>query len=106
MSCSAWSDGNNGDNRAYGCVIYGYDSQASFIDCEISGNKSLLWSLVELDEVLFESCVFRDNALIEGSEPVFKGAGIRLRDCVVEKNNFSDYWDGDIIDLSGNQFSS
>ena len=93
------------DNRAYGCVIYGNHAQAAFIDCEISGNKRLLWSLVDLDgETLFERCVFRDNGLIEGSEPVFKGSGISLRDCEIEQNNFNEYWDDDVIDLGGNLF--
>ena len=97
------------NNRAYGCVIYGYgyESPTVFIDCEISGNKSLLWAVVELEgEALFERCIFRDNALIKGSEPVFKGDGISLRDCEIEKNNFSGYWDDDVTDLGGNTFKN
>ncbi|MCL2121555.1 MAG: right-handed parallel beta-helix repeat-containing protein [Clostridiales bacterium] len=91
------------DNRAYGCVIYGNGASIKFSDCRISGNKSLLWSVIEFEgELLFERCSFRDNALIEGSEPVFIGSGISLRDCDVEKNNFSGYWNNGLIDLGGN----
>jgi len=91
------------DNRAYGCVILGNDSFAEFIGCEISGNKSLEWSCVEFTgEVLFERCVFLNNALIGGSEPVFAGNEITLHDCEIEKNNFSEYWNYGVIDLGGN----
>ena len=91
------------DNRAYGCVIFGNDSFAEFIDCKISGNKSLEWSCVEFTgDVLFERCVFLNNALIGGSEPLFAGSKITLRDCEIEKNNFSAYWNYGVIDLGGN----
>ena len=91
------------DNRAYGCVIFGNDSSAEFVDCDISGNRSLKWSCVEFGgEVLFDRCIFRNNALVDGSETVFAGSEITLRDCEIEKNNFSAYWDGGVIDLGGN----
>ena len=93
------------DNRAYGCVIFGNDSFAEFIGCEISGNKSLEWSCVEFTgEALFESCVFLNNALIGGSEPVFAGSEITLLDCEIEINNFSEYWNYGVVDL-GNSFN-
>ena len=96
------------DNRAYGCVVLGYSSSAEFFDCEISGNKNLAWDLIEFnDDVLFERCVFRDNALAEGRESaefVFNGKKIRLRDCEIEKGNFSGYWDSGVVDLGGNDF--
>ena len=98
------------DNRAYGCVIFGYDSSAEFLDCMISGNKSLEWSTVEFmddNDVLFERCVFQDNALLEnaleGETPVFLGQGIRLRGCRIEKSNFSEYWSDGVTDLGGNK---
>ena len=91
------------DNRAYGCIIYGSNSIAEFTDCEISGNKSLEWSCVEFTgKVLFERCVFLDNALIDGSNPMFAGSEITLRDCEIENSNFSAYWNYGVIDLGGN----
>jgi len=91
-------------NRAYGSVIWGSYSSVAFFDCEISGNRSLLWSAVEFnDDVLFERCKFKDNALLEGAEPVFKGQGIRLRDCEIEKAGFSGYWESGVIDSGGNK---
>ena len=94
------------DNRAYGCVIYGHHSAAEFSDCEITGNKSLEWCAVEIDDdILFERCVFRDNAHVEGLASVFKGYGIRLRDCAIEKAGFSGYFDDGVIDLGGNKFT-
>ena len=92
------------NNRAYGSVIWGYYSSIEFIDCVISGNKNLQWSAVEIDDdVLFERCLFRDNALIEGSAPLFMGQGIRMRDCEIEKAGFSGYWDSGVVDLGGNK---
>jgi hypothetical protein len=94
------------DNRAYGCVIYGNYTSAEFLDCEITGNRSLEWSVVELDDdVKFERCVFKNNALIEVSKPVFQGRGIRLRGCEVEKAGFSGYWENGVIDLGGNKLT-
>jgi len=95
------------DNRAYSCAIWGYNSSASFFDCAISGNKNLEWGVVECDDdVLFEHCVFKDNGLPTSPEPVFKGKGIRLRNCEIEKAGFSDYWeDSAVIDLGGNKLS-
>jgi parallel beta-helix repeat protein len=91
------------DNRAYGCVIMGNDSYAEFVDCDISGNRSLEWSCVEFTgQVLFDRCVFRNNALVAGSDTVFAGSEITLRDCEIEKNNFSAYWNYGVIDLGGN----
>ena len=104
------------DNRAYGGIIYGSSSTAVFSHCEISGNKLLSWSLVEfnmehVDGVLFEHCMIRDNSLTEESAQeqskgwdkwLFKGQGISLRDCEIEKSNFSDYWGSGVVDLGGN----
>ena len=92
------------DNRAYGSVIYGSGSSVEFLDCEISGNKSLEWSAVSIDDdVLFSHCVFKDNAIVDGSEPVFSGFGIRLHNCEIEKEGFSGYWEGQITSLGGNK---
>jgi len=96
------------DNRAYGCVINGSTSSVEFTDCEIKGNKNLLWSVVEFfgeSYVLFENCVFQDNALTDASEEeelVFNGQWFHLRDCEIELSNFSGYWDGGVVDHGGN----
>ena len=95
------------DNRAYGCVIFGTGYSIAFIDCVISGNKSLEWSCVEFSgEVLFERCIFSDNANIEGTQLVFAGNEISLRDCEIEMSNFSGYWSEHenygVVDLGGN----
>jgi len=96
------------DNRAYGSVIWGNNTTARFIDCEISGNKELLWNAVEInDDVLFERCVFKNNAISQGAAAVFAGYGIRLRDCEIEKAGFSGYWSSDagVINLGGNKLN-
>ena len=107
------------DNRAYGGIIYGGDSTAVFSNCEISGNRLLTWDLVSFTAgyvggVLFEQCTFRDNALTEETAQlseewiplVFKGNGISLRDCEIEKSNFLDYWrDTGVIDLGENELT-
>ena len=104
------------DNRAYGSIIYGSSTTAVFSSCEISGNRFLDWSLVKfhfsyVNGVLFEQCIFRDNALTEESvreqsegwnKWLFEGQGVSLHDCVIEKSNFSDYWGSDVVDLGGN----
>lgn len=92
------------DNRAYGCVIFGIASSAEFVECEITGNKKLEWDLVEFDsDALFERCVFRDNALVEGNKVIFSGPRIRLRGCEIEKNNFNEYWGSGVVDLGDNK---
>ncbi|MCL2124656.1 MAG: right-handed parallel beta-helix repeat-containing protein [Oscillospiraceae bacterium] len=91
------------DNRAYGCAIFALYSSAEFYDCVVTGNKSLLWSLVEFDGyALFERCVFKDNALIEGEVPVFAGREISLLDCEVDSTGFGGFWDSGVADLGGN----
>ena len=91
------------DNRAYGTVIKGYNSTAEFHDCEITGNKNLEWDLVEFDDdVFFRRCIFRDNAHVDGTNCIFSGSGIRLRDCIIEKAGFAGYWEQGIINLGGN----
>ena len=94
------------DNRAYGHVVWGYESSAEFFDCEFSGNRNLVCSVVDFDDdVLFERCVFRDNALEEGSYPVFTGGPIRIRGCAIESAGFDGYWEGGVINLGGNTLS-
>lgn len=106
------------DNRAYSNVVHIYNtSSVEFTDCEISGNKSLEWELVSFDSmgsedghVLFENCIFEDNALntslewVDGSEIMFRGPGISLTNCEVELGNFGAYGIGEDYDLGGNNF--
>jgi len=94
------------DNRAYQGVIFSENSSVEFYDCVITGNKSLEDPVVISDNSLFVSCVFRDNAHIqEGSSwPVISGQWVQLRDCEIEKGNYSRYWEaGYVNDLGGNK---
>jgi len=98
------------DNRAYDDVINGYESSAEFFDCVVSGNKSIEYGrVVAFGNALFERCVFRDNAhvheYVDGSGPVLSGQSLKLRDCEIEKGNFSDYWGEGVIDLGGNKLT-
>ena len=98
------------DNRAYDGVIAGSESSAEFFDCMVTGNKSIEFGgVVAFSNALFERCVFRDNAQIKesvgGPGPVLSGANLRLRDCSIEKGNFSDYWYDGVIDLGGNKLT-
>jgi hypothetical protein len=73
--------------------------------------------LAELSgDVLFERCVFRDNALVEAETVCeFQGRQISFRDCEIEKGNFAAYWnnglneyhyyDTKVVDLGGNNYT-
>jgi hypothetical protein len=92
------------NNRAYEHVIFAEDSQAFFADCKIIGNKWLWDSVVYADDnVSFENCLFADNrrVLVSQNLPVINGSGITMRNCSLEKTNFSDYWQG-VTDLGAN----
>ena len=96
------------DNRAYQGVIYTEDSSVDFYDCVITGNKSLEDPVVMSDNSSFVRCIFRDNAHIQegASWPVFGGEWVQLRDCEIEKGNYSRYWEaGYVNDLGGNKLS-
>ena len=95
------------DNRAYANVISGFNVSAVFTGCEISGNRNLLWGAVDVgDDVLFDSCVFTDNAIDEDSgyyAHVISGAGISMKNCVIEEEGFNlGHWSG-VTDLGGNE---
>ena len=97
------------DNRAYDGVIIGHESSAEFIDCVITGNKSLEYGgVVAFSNALFERCLFRDNAhlnVYDSSGAVLNGQNLRLRNCEIEKGNFDKYWDSGVVDLGGNKLT-
>lgn len=95
------------DNRAYQGVLYGMESTAEFYDCVITGNKSLIDSVASFDYVVFERCVFRDNAQIDGiARPVFDGEWVQLYKCEIEKGNFDRYWEtGTVVDHGENKLT-
>jgi hypothetical protein len=107
------------DNSAYMSIIDIREAAeaVSFTNCEISGNKGIKSEgIVNADggDVLFDNCVFKDNALdSEAGDgyPLMAGGVIRLKDCAIEKGNFTGYF-GDgyrvaqkIEDLGGNKFT-
>jgi hypothetical protein len=106
------------DHRAYMSILYITASKTSFIDCTFSGNKNVQHGIVWEDSydvgyaqrtprsvVSLERCIFTDNApsmSVSKVEPVINAKGVSLKDCVIEKGTFRDYW-VEIIDLGGNE---
>jgi len=110
------------DNRAYQYVICVENSDASFVDCKISGNKSVsegvvcLYSEDKPCSAYFERCMFIDNApneaevwpggdIIINSQASITGIGsspaVSLKDCELELGAFGAYWNN-AADLGGN----
>jgi hypothetical protein len=97
-------------NRAYADVIFARSSDIVFTNCEISGNKQLLSSVVDsyVSSVLLDGCDIVDN--VRMGEPglsamVFyeeSGKTVSLKNCIIEKSNFDDYWGENVTDLGGN----
>ena len=86
-------------NRAYASAIsVAYESEVEFIDCEISENNNIEWSLFETTEaskLTLTNCIIRNNQNSMEDSPCmfdtygygnFESGKIILNNCIIENN--------------------